>query len=691
MTDRKSLVHKIGASRLWIHGCLANRPGRETSLKDPLIPCLCLAICVVALTVRYLHWQDRHSEILWSKTSLMGLFNRYQNDASRMNSGGGVLFPSQLPSDGDAKLLVYPPGYSLLVAAITRVTANPYPMLWIIQSGCDALAAIVVFLIAAEMFNRVVAFLAALLVALSPHFAFYSLVLSPDTVPVFLVLLGLLLMVRAIKRPRAISFIAAGALIGLSCWLRANALWLTPVLAGVTAVLLSQKRLRYSVLLIAGTVVTIAPITFRNLVVFHSFIPLTLQTGLSLSEGIGEYDREGKFGMPTSDRDSRLKDAEWFGRPEYAESLWKPDGIERDRYRAGRAITVIRENPGWFLGVMARRVAYMLSYNDGRAAVWPENTKNVPPIFPERPFAHDFVPPPANDPLSEPTAAVLNGAVLNALPVIPDGSSAAWSASGSDLLTTAALIAPEASVSSEGNLLKLNSDLSAYSDQVSLARISVQKNTDYVLKIATSLQSGDAAVKITDSRRRITLALASIRGASAVNRVPHADSDEVADQTNSDSNRFVLLLPFSTGEREGVELVISNNNQVAARSSLLVGQASLHVVGPAGGRTTNVIRWALRSVQRNLFTTARLLPLVLLGAALLFVGKRHRELLVLLAVPFYYVASHSIIHTEYRYIIGAHYVLFILAAAAIYIISRMIGGGIRTGIRAARVSVTSQK
>ncbi|HEU4388699.1 MAG TPA: glycosyltransferase family 39 protein [Blastocatellia bacterium] len=636
------------------------------------------------MTVRYLHWQDKHSEILWSRTSLIGLFNRYKNDAIRMSSGGGVLYPAENPSDGDAKLLVYPPGYSLLIAVVTKVSANPYPILWIIQSVCDAFTAVVVFLIAAEMFKQAAGFIAALLVALSPHFAFYSLVLSPDTLPVLPVLIALWLIVRGIKRPHAVLFVTAGVLIGLSCWLRANALWLAPILAIVTLFLLDRKRLLYCSLIISGTVVAIAPITIRNALVFRSFIPLTLQTGLSLAEGIGDYDREGKFGMPTSDRESRQKDAEWFGRPDYAESLWKPDGIVRDRYRAARAIEVIRSNPGWFLGVMTKRAAYMLSYNDTRTVAFPENTKNIPPITTEAPFAHDFVAAPRKEAASEQPVAVLNGAVLDGLPVIPDGSTPVWQATGSDLMTTAAMISSEATASPYGDSLKLDSDLSGYSDQASMARIPVQRYTDHVLSIAVSLYKGDVAVKVTDSRRRISLALASVRAASAADRIPQREADHVEGRAQSQQDRFVLLLPFSSGDRDSVELVLSNNNQDPTRSSILVGEASLYAVGPAAGRRAGALRWVLRSVQRNLFVTGRLLPLVLLGAAFLLAGKYHRELSLLLAIPFYYVASHSIIHTEYRYILGAHYVLFILAGIAIFVAAKLLAAAIRSGFAAAR-------
>jgi hypothetical protein len=47
------------------------------------------------------------------------------------------------------------------------------------------------------------------------------------------VLTAIYLMSKAARRPRFITVIAAGVMIGLSCWLRSNALVLAPFLAAV--------------------------------------------------------------------------------------------------------------------------------------------------------------------------------------------------------------------------------------------------------------------------------------------------------------------------------------------------------------------------------------------------------------------------------------------------------------------------
>jgi hypothetical protein len=95
-------------------------------------------------------------------------------------------------------------------------------------------------------------------------------------------------------------------------------------------------------------------------------------------------------------------------------------------------------------------------------------------------------------------------------------------------------------------------------------------------------------------------------------------------------------------------------------------------------------RGVVRGIQRNLFTTNHLLPLVMIGLALLLLAGQWRVALIVLAVPLYYLSVHSLFHTEYRYILGIHYFLFILAGVTLSGLLTMIGTGARLLVLAAR-------
>jgi hypothetical protein len=139
---------------------------------------------------------------------------------------------------------------------------------------------------------------------------------------------------------------------------------LLPLFLCVTLLVLlpRDKWRRNALALIGGAVIVIAPITIRNALVFRTFVPINLGTGQNLSAGIGDYDVEQRFGLPATDDGACAQEAQWAGRPDYAAELYRPDGIERDRGRAARALSVIRSHPAWFAGTMVRRVRTMLTY-----------------------------------------------------------------------------------------------------------------------------------------------------------------------------------------------------------------------------------------------------------------------------------------------------------------------------------------
>jgi hypothetical protein len=94
--------------------------------------------------------------------------------------------------------------------------------------------------------------------------------------------------------------------------------------------------------------------------VFGKFIPLSLGAGQTLIEGIADYNTDSTLGLPQTDVELIRGEAETLQRPDYANSLFTPDGPMRDRARLARGFAVIRAHPFWFGGVMVRRAVSML-------------------------------------------------------------------------------------------------------------------------------------------------------------------------------------------------------------------------------------------------------------------------------------------------------------------------------------------
>jgi hypothetical protein len=122
---------------------------------------------------------------------------------------------------------------------------------------------------------------------------------------------------------------------------------------------------------------------------------------------------------------------------------------------------------------------------------------------------------------------------------------------------------------------------------------------------------------------------------------------------------------FATNDRSEVRFVISNNGLASARPVIEIGQIELFHLGQTPYRWTRYPRAVVRGLQKNLFKTNRMLPVVIGGVLLLAFARNGRALVVLLAVPFYYLMVQSPLSTEYRYVLAIHYFLFVLAAVAL--------------------------
>jgi 4-amino-4-deoxy-L-arabinose transferase-like glycosyltransferase len=312
---------------------------------------------LLAAGVRLLVWFNTAAEI---DLPMSGLTQGYESEARRLLAGDLQTFVRGENPPSDANVLAHPPGYSMFMAAVFGAGGSPRA-LRIMQVLICSLGAVLVLLIAAEFLSWGAAWLAGVLVALSPQLAYNSLLLLPDSMSVLPILGALLLLLRRGRGGDWFALVGCGALLGLSLWLRANTLLLPVFLAAAAGAVWLPPARRWRALAIVGAALLVmAPLTIRNAVVFGKFIPVSLASGVTLIEGIGDYDQEGRFGLPRTDMRVIEMEAREYNRPDYNNSLFNPDGIDRERARMARGLAVIRAHPIWFTGVLVRRASMML-------------------------------------------------------------------------------------------------------------------------------------------------------------------------------------------------------------------------------------------------------------------------------------------------------------------------------------------
>ena len=315
-------------------------------------------VFAAAFGVRLLCWADVRYEAPKVQTAVT---QNYRHMARLLAEHGVASFFDPASPTSEPDLLGHPPGYPFVLALLNTVFGESDAAAQIFQAACDSLAAALVLLIACELLSFGTGVVAGALAALAPQFCWNSLMLLPDTLAVLPLLLAVYLLAGARGGRVVLRALAAGALVGASCWLRANALLLAPFLALCAPLLFARgERLRAALALVGGALLAVAPLTLRNAVVFGHFIPVSLGAGQTLVEGIADYDPARRFGLPDTDLELIRMEAEEAGRPEYAAALFTPDGVRRDRERTRRALAVVKAHPFWFAGVMVRRAGSML-------------------------------------------------------------------------------------------------------------------------------------------------------------------------------------------------------------------------------------------------------------------------------------------------------------------------------------------
>ncbi|MDQ5846906.1 MAG: glycosyltransferase family 39 protein [Acidobacteriota bacterium] len=575
-------------------------------------------IFLVAFGVRFLCWQDTRRDAVKVQS---GVVNDYQHTGRLLRAARVRGFFNRSGSLADPGLLGHPPGYPIVLAIVGAVFGESDTAVQLVNVTFDALAAVLIFLIAIELLPFACGVIAGLLVALAPQFVWNSVLLLPDTLAVVPLLVAIYFLTRAVKRPHLIIVLAAGVFVGLSCWLRANALLMAPFLALVVLLLFERKRrLRYAGALLAGAILVVAPLTLRNWIVFEHFIPVSLGAGQTMLEGISDYDPERRFGIPNTDMGIMKMEAEEAGRPDYYSTLFAPDGIKRERMRLARGFRIVRENPAWFASVMLRRAGSMLRLERARL------------ISPNPPVSHRLE---------------------------VDESQRIWLGTPADLLAGAAEKSPGAQLvaAPDGKTTQVVSDSSTYGLQFKTSPIPIKKQYDYLVRLPMVVEEGRMAVNVAGSKT------GKVYGSANVEK---AEVKEVEPQPLQ-----IVEVPFVSGRDQFVSLVFNNAAPPTGRSVAYVGNAELFELGPAASLWTRYPRMLISGIQK-LFITAVMLPLALLGIFILVRRRAWPTLVLLLSVPAYYLCFQSMLHTEYRYVLAIHYFLFVLVAIALYKIATWV-------------------
>jgi len=195
-------------------------------------------------------------------------------------------------------LVFYPPLYPYFVALVWRALGSLEAVLWV-QAALGALLVPAVARVGAIAFGRRTGIVAAVFAALYPDLVWFSTRFWSETLFIVLLWWAIERTLTADRTGSRRTAAAAGLLWALASLTRELALYLVPLAAlwmlRPRAAARAEKwsswlrppraTLVTAATLVAASLLTIAPWTIRNAIVFRSFIPVSTMGGLNLWQG----------------------------------------------------------------------------------------------------------------------------------------------------------------------------------------------------------------------------------------------------------------------------------------------------------------------------------------------------------------------------------------------------------------------
>src|SRR5947209_1404654 len=135
------------------------KPSPNISFRQKLI--ISALIFLVAFGCRFLSWQDNRIE---ARKVQSAVTDGYKHTARLLREGGTRSFFSSESALSNPVHLGHPPGYPILIASIFSLFGESDTSLQFFQIFADSVAAVFIFLLALELFNKRIATISGLLV-----------------------------------------------------------------------------------------------------------------------------------------------------------------------------------------------------------------------------------------------------------------------------------------------------------------------------------------------------------------------------------------------------------------------------------------------------------------------------------------------------------------------------------------------
>lgn len=264
-------------------------------------------LLIVALLVRII------AVIFWPQSAPDT--DRYDNTALNLISGKGF------SSNGLTLTADSAPLYPLFLAGIYKIWGHNLVVVRIIQAVIDTITCLLIYLLAIRVFaRRKLARLALLISVFYPSLVASTTFILTETLYTSLLTASVLCMVLSLSKESWFGYIFAGILLGIATLCRPTTLLFPFFLIFGLTLTKSGKKVIGGMIICLMMVMTIAPWTVRNYIVFGRFLPVAIGAGGNL--WLGSYipwDADYRYqdltdkkkiekGLSALDADDKLKE-----------------------------------------------------------------------------------------------------------------------------------------------------------------------------------------------------------------------------------------------------------------------------------------------------------------------------------------------------------------------------------------------
>jgi 4-amino-4-deoxy-L-arabinose transferase-like glycosyltransferase len=282
-----------------------------------------------------------------------------------------------------------PPAYPVFLSLIYRIIGPTVVGATIVQSFVGALTVLMLMLLGATILNHIESVIAGIIAAVYPGFVWLPRLLLSENLSLLLTLTTLLTVAMYLKSRRVGWLVLFGVVGGLNTLVRGGN-FVLPIMLGAGLLIVAVrrksdnwKRLCTGLLLaLVAFMVVLTPWTVRNYRVFHRFVPVATQEGLTLYGSYWPPVKNGKFIWGTL---PGIED------PVIATANKSPDEAAASKYLQRTTVERLRDQPTYFFRVIPSKMISLLVPLDweilthpigtGRKVNWGYILMTLPALF----------------------------------------------------------------------------------------------------------------------------------------------------------------------------------------------------------------------------------------------------------------------------------------------------------------------